>query len=178
LPKDRHEVSLNPGSYIEICLPRRHAHLVLAAMRRGRSPLRTMQIFGFIGLLGGCSVSMPMASLMPNPHDDEPTGAIAKPQLANWLVGDDWQSAKTAFSRALAENNASAITWDNPKSGTKGTFVAVGDAYQGASGPCRAFHAEIDRQAAQAPDESLEGIACAGTSGDWQVTEVKPAKQS
>ncbi|MGP8193648.1 MAG: RT0821/Lpp0805 family surface protein [Methylovirgula sp.] len=161
MPKDRDEVNLKSRSYIEISCSRRNAS-------------RAARVLACLAMLGGCSVSMPMASLIPNPHDDE-TGSVAKPQLAGWLDGEDWQSAKTAFSQALDEKNAAATTWDNPKSGAKGTFVAVGQAYPGVSGLCRAFHADIDREKA---DKSLEGTACAGKSGEWQVTEVKPSKQS
>jgi surface antigen len=145
-------------------------------MRSARAPLHVARLLICLAPLGGCSVSMPMASFVPNLHDDETTGSIAKPQLSDWLDREDWQSAKTAFSQALDEKNvAEATSWDNPKSGTKGTFIAIGEPFPGMSGPCRAFHADIDRQAT---DKALEGTACANRSGEWQVTEVKPAKQS
>ncbi len=141
----------------------------------GRFSWRAAQVFVCLGALGGCAVSIPMASLIPGNHDDE-TGTIAKPRLAGWLDGEDWERAKTAFSRALdAEKSGSATNWDNPASGAKGTFVAVGQAYPGDGGLCRAFHADIDRQTA---DDSLEGTACAGKSGEWQVTEIKPTNKS
>lgn len=137
-------------------------------------PLRVAQIVACLSLLGGCSVSMPMASLIPGSHD-EGTGAIGKLPLAGWLDGDDWKHAKQAFSRALdAEKIDSAISWDNPNSGAKGTFVALGQAYPGEGGLCRSFHANIDRRSA---DDMLEGTACAGKSGEWKVTEIKPNKK-
>lgn len=101
---------------------------------------------------------------------------MASAKLVGWLDSEDWKHAKTAFSRALdAEKSGSATNWDNPGSGAKGTFVAVGQAYPGSDGLCRAFHADIDRETA---DHALEGTACAGKSGEWQVTEVKPSKKS
>ena len=140
----------------------------------GRFTMRVARALVCLGALGGCSVSMPMASLIQKPHDDE-TGVTAQSKLVGWLDREDWNYAKMAFSRALdAEKTGAATTWDNPTSGTKGTFVAVGQAYPGAGGLCRAFRADIARQAA---DHALEGTACAGKSGEWQVTEVKPSNK-
>ncbi len=129
------------------------------------------------GALGGCAVSMPMGSLMPEPHEDETTGSIAKPKLTNWIPEDDWPSAKPAFAKALDETSGAAATWDNPKSGVKGRFVAIGGAYAGVSGRCRAFQADIDAPKSD-KDKILEGTACASKSGEWQVTEIKPVKKS
>jgi surface antigen len=138
--------------------------------------LQILPLLAGLCLVAGCSVSMPMASLMPAPHgDEEPTGTILTPQLADWLGKDDWQQAKPAFAQALEEQKAAAVTWDNPKSGAKGTFKAVGEAYPSVSGRCRAFHADIDRDAR---DKTVEGIACADKSGSWQVTEIKPVGKS
>lgn len=126
------------------------------------------------GSLGGCAVSMPMASLLPDQHDDTETATVAKVKLADWIGGEDWRQAKPAFAQALGADGAPA-NWSNPKSGAKGSFIALGQSYPGVSGRCRAFQADIDGQKA---DEVLEGTACADKSGDWQVTEIKPVKKS
>lgn len=118
---------------------------------------------------------MPMASLMPDKHDDDTTGAIPNPLPAGWLDPDDWQTAKPAFNQALEQKRPSPTSWDNPKSGAKGQFIANGDAYQGVSGPCRAFRAEIDRDS---NGRALEGTACAEKEGVWQVTQIKASDKS
>lgn len=138
----------------------------------GRVPLHTARALACFVALAGCSVSMPMASLIPKPHNDE-IGATAKSKLVGWLDDDDWKHAKAAFSRALdTEKKGATANWQNPTSGSRGTFVALGRAYPGSDGLCRAFHANIDREAAQ---RILDGTACTGKSGEWQVTEIKPA---
>jgi surface antigen len=125
-------------------------------------------------MLGGCSVSMPMASLLPAHHDDE-TASIAKPQMAAWLDTKDWHHAKPAFDEALAETTASAVTWSNPDSGARGKFTPVGDAFSGIAGMCRGFRGTIAWGAA---NKAFEGTACANKAGVWHSTEIKSAKQS
>jgi surface antigen len=121
--------------------------------------------------LGGCSVSMPMGSLL---GDDNTTGSIPQSDF-DGLVGEDWQLAKAALAEALAGNQAAvAVAWTNPDSGTKGSFSAVGAAYATASGTCRGFAAAVDRNQT---DDSLQGTACANRPGDWQVTDVRPFKK-
>lgn len=136
----------------------------------------TAALFILAGGLAGCAVSMPMGSLMPERHDDEQTGSIAKPKLAEWVGHDDWQNAEPAFTQALDQKGGTEATWDNPKTGAKGSFMAVGDSFPGVSGQCRAFHASLDGAKGNA-DKALDGTACAGKSGGWQVTEMKPEKR-
>ncbi len=117
---------------------------------------------------------MPMGSLMPDRHDDDQTASIVKPKLAEWVGRDDWKSAAPAFTQALGEKGGAAASWDNPKTGAKGSFMAVGDSFPGVIGPCRAFHASLDHPKA---DKALDGTACADKAGEWQVTEMKPEKK-
>lgn len=119
--------------------------------------------------LGGCSVSLPMGSLIGS-HDDEQTASVAKPQIEG-LAGEDWRRAKIALDSALAEGDSTAVAWDNPDSGTKGSFAPIGEAYATNTGTCRGFRASIDRKDA---DDALQGTACADKSGDWVITDVKP----
>ncbi len=120
------------------------------------------------GALGGCSVSMPMGSLL---GDDDTTGSIERSQF-DGLVGEDWRRAKAALAAALGGSEAkNTVDWANPDSGAKGSFEPVGSAYLTASGTCRAFAAAVDRHDA---DDSLQGTACTGKDGDWLVTDVHP----
>lgn len=174
MPKDRDAVNLKSCSYIGIGHSRGNAWQGAPGRRMG-SALSCMFACLLIGAgLAGCSVSMPMASLIPDRHEDDITGTIAEPQLAGWIDAADWQHAKTAFSQALAAKTSAPMAWDNPQSGDRGSFTALGQAYPGTAGICRAFHADIDRQKS---DQALEGTACAGKSGTWQVTEIKAANK-
>lgn len=171
LAKDRNDVSLERVANIG---------LVAALQNAGQAMPRRLRALACLGLLagalGGCSVSMPMASLIPDPHhDDDTTGSIAVPQLSGWLDTDDWRFAKPAFNQALAEKTPATALWGNPNSGAKGSFIAEGDPFQGVSGLCRAFQAEVDRTSG---DKEVEGTACAGTAGTWEVTSVKPSNKS
>jgi surface antigen len=118
---------------------------------------------------------MPMASLIPASHDNE-TGKIGARKLDGWLDDADWKHAKIAFSHALdLEQGGASTKWSNPQTGVQGSFEAVGNAYPGDHGRCRAFHADIDRKSAV---RSLQGTACADQAGEWQVMKVKPSKKS
>jgi surface antigen len=123
-------------------------------------------------------MSLPMASLMPGSHDDEQTASIEKseqPPIAG-LEGEDWQRAKVALASALSSDGSDdAVPWDNPDSGAKGSFAAIGEAYTTDTGTCRGFRAAIDRKDA---DDALQGTACADKSGEWVVTDVKPWNKS
>lgn len=121
--------------------------------------------------LASCSVSMPMGSLIG--RDDDDTGAIPSP--IGGLQGKDWQQAKVALDSALAAHGSERIAWDNPDSGTKGSFAAIGEAYTTVEGTCRGFHAAIDRKDG---NDQLQGTACAGKPGDWQITDVKTLNKS
>jgi len=178
LPKAKDKVSPQTQPYIGISGARRNPSRgslwLLSGGLSGIGCLRRAPVFVCLAMLCGCSVSMPMASLLPAPHDDE-TASIAKPQLTAWLGTQDWLCAKPAFDEALAETETSAVTWSNPDSGAKGKFTPVGEAFSGIAGMCRGFQGAI---AGSAANKAFEGTACADKAGVWQVTEVKSAKQS
>lgn len=131
-------------------------------------------------MLGGCSVSMPMASLMG--ADEDVTGSIAKPgsapppsPLSPDLDAEDWRRAKAAMGVALdPQGNGSAVDWANPQSGAKGTFTPVAKAYPVDAKVCRAFIAMID---VKKSDRSVQGTACVDKAGDWAVSDSKPWKK-
>ncbi len=124
-------------------------------------------------------MSLPMASLMPGSHDDEQTASIPppeKPPIAG-LKDEDWQRAKLALASAMdSDSNGTEVPWDNPDSGAKGSFAAIGEAYTTDTGTCRGFRADIDHK--DADGDSLQGTACADKSGEWVITDVKPWNKS
>jgi surface antigen len=181
LPKDEDKVNLKSLPYIGIGSARRNAAYAageaLAWLHPGVAALRWARFVVCTGMLSGCAVSMPMASLLPGQHhDDDETSSIGQPLVAGWIDGEDWPHARPAFDEALQQKTADPVAWSNPKSGAKGKFVGLGQAYAGKGGECRAFHATVERQAS---DKVLDGTACADKAGSWRITDVKPAaKQS
>lgn len=123
-----------------------------------------------------------MASLSPG-VDYQATGSIRKSEapaaspLSRKLDVEDWRRARAALATALdPQGNGSAVAWDNPQSGRRGSFIPVAAPYPADGQVCRAFIAKIDA----VPDkEVVQGAACrvAGTD-DWDVKDLKPFKQS
>lgn len=97
--------------------------------------------------------------------------------LSRKLDVEDWRRARAALATALdPQGNGSAVAWDNPQSGRRGSFIPVAAPYPADGQVCRAFIAKIDA----VPDkEVVQGAACrvAGTD-DWDVKDLKPFKQS
>jgi len=131
----------------------------------------------FVSALGlaGCAISMPMGSLVSHSEDDV-TGSIPSAVFLENLVAEDKRRAKAALTTALdPQGSGATVTWDNPDTGSKGTFVPVGKAYPANERVCRAFLADMILKAS---DKSVQGTACADKDGNWAVTESKPWKKN
>jgi surface antigen len=128
--------------------------------------------------LGGCSMSFPMESLVP---EDEPkaTGTLvarASSALSPELGEEDWRRAKGALAVALdPQGNGASVSWDNPDSGFKGAFTPVGHPFVKGDEICRAFVAALGRAGRNA---ALEGTACRLSGAEWAIKAVKPAKRA
>ncbi|MGP0060546.1 MAG: RT0821/Lpp0805 family surface protein [Beijerinckiaceae bacterium] len=143
-----------------------------APARNGAATLACLVVL----CLAGCSVSMPLGSLVSSGHPDDETSTISNEKLSDLLAGEDWDRAKAALAAALdPQGTGAAVRWSNPASGAKGSFAADGKPYPSEAGICRAFVADIDRRSV---DNALHGTACADKAGEWTVTSVKPAKKS
>jgi surface antigen len=122
--------------------------------------------------LGACSMAIP--SLVGEPV--ETTGSITpafKSPLSSDLTAEDWRRARGALAVALdPQGNGSSVSWDNPESGLKGTFVPVGGPFVQSDVVCRAFVATING-AGDTP-VSLQGTACRTSPDEWDVSGVKP----
>jgi 17 kDa outer membrane surface antigen len=143
--------------------------------KEGEARLRAGLAAALLGLFGGgCSMSFPMSSLLP---DDEPTAATGslKPKpvspLSPELGAEDWRRAKGALALD-PQGNGAAVSWENPDSGMKGAFAPLGRPFVKGGEICRAFRASLGRRNGSA---SLQGSACRSSGGEWAVKEVKPA---
>lgn len=144
-------------------------------------PWRAAVAVGLLGLCaGGCSMSFPMASLLP---EDEPkvtgsTGAVAaKPAspLSPELGEEDWRRARGALAVALdPQGNGASVSWDNPDSGFKGAFTPVGQPFVKSDEICRAFLTSL---AGDKGSSSLQGTACRPSGGEWAIKDLKPWKK-
>jgi surface antigen len=125
------------------------------------------------GSLGACSFAIP--SLVSS-DPAETTGSIKpifRSPLSSDLSAEDWRRAKGALAVALdPQGNGSAVTWDNPESGIKGSFVPVGGPFVQADAVCRTFIATMNGAGDTAL--SLQGTACRTSPDEWDISGVKP----
>jgi hypothetical protein len=127
---------------------------------------------------GGCSLSGTFDSYFGS--DKDTTGSITPPPgaKADAALPPD---ADLAFARAAAsemlrrgEKDAS-LTWENPRSGARGTVTPIAAAYTQDGHTCRNFLASYVSGSAQS---WLQGEACKQQRGAWEVRSLKPWKSS
>lgn len=123
-------------------------------------------------MLGACSMSFPMNSMLP----EDVTGSLAKVPFGALLDEEDRRREKAALATALdPQGDGAKVHWENPRSGRKGALAAVGNAYPMDSRVCRGFSGELrDGDAMRA----AQGIACTVAAGEWEVHEIKPLKRA
>lgn len=136
-------------------------------------------------LLAGCSVSFPILGLSSKAEDEVattssvlPSRGSSKPSalssLAAELGPEDLRRADGAMAVALdPQGNGASVSWDNPQSGSKGSFTPVGGPFLRSDEICRAFVAAVQTQTKPA---KLQGMACRPSGGEWAVKDVKPWK--
>ena len=121
-------------------------------------------------LLGGCSMSFPITSLVP--ASDDVTGSNSKVPFGRLLDEEDRRREKAALATALdPQGDGSPIRWENAKSGNKGMFTPQGHAFTMDGKVCRSFVGELKQDGEQ---KAVVGTACAVAAGDWDVRTMKP----
>lgn len=146
-----------------------------SAARRAREAARLARpaILLCAGLsLAGCSISLPIASLTE--HEEETTGSINRPvsPLSPRLTEEDWRRARAALAVAVdPQGNGSPVTWDNPETQAKGSFVANGPLFIEDDKVCRVFRSRLT---AAERAVAHEGSACRLGPGDWVIRTVTP----
>ena len=131
-----------------------------------------------IGLgAGGCSMSRPNADkAFAKYSDDDVTGSIpmlAQPKLP---TETDLAFARTAASDVLTKGDKDASQpWENPETGARGSVTPIASAYAADDGrTCRDFLASY----VNGDTESwLQGAACKGGNGRWEIHTLKPWKR-
>jgi surface antigen len=124
---------------------------------------------------GACGLSFPITSLIDEPASTTAVAPRAVSPLSPDLGVEDWRRAKAALAVALDPQGSGAqVSWDNPDTALKGTFIPVGQPFVKRDDICRAFRASI---AGQGASSTLEGTACRPSGGDWAIQDVKAVKK-
>lgn len=126
---------------------------------------------------GGCSFSYQLGSLLENGEDKSKQAADAalRPETtASDASEEDLAPARTAVADALAKNGtAKSATWENPATGARGTITPI--ATSAKQDACRDFLASY----VHGRNETwLEGEACRGRNGRWEVRRLAPWKRT
>ena len=120
--------------------------------------------------LAGCSISMPLPSLI----DADATGSIKPkaPSLSSAYDSRDWRVAEPVLAASLrAPGQAEPALWSNPETGGHGEFLTVAGTFAREGRSCRAFVARlVDAHDAK----TLQAVGCPSESGEVAVYDVSP----
>jgi len=134
-------------------------------------------------LSAGCSTSYQLGA-MPGNDEDRPvirTGsirAVARPDEdgPHMPPASDLAYAKVAAAEVLSRGGRdSSQPWENPQSGARGTVTPLADAYRMEGSLCRDFLASY---VADGSESWLQGEACRGGKGRWEVRRLKPWRRT
>jgi hypothetical protein len=126
--------------------------------------------------LAGCSITLPISSSLIDP-EPEATGSLpvtAPSPLSDELNEEDWRRASAALNVALdPHGNGAAVSWDNPVSRLRGSFVPTTPPYLQRDRVCRNFTAIL---AGKTIRDNAK--ACRLSGQDWVIEAVaQPSKQ-
>jgi surface antigen len=129
-----------------------------------------------------CSLSYQLDSLFEKRGDNagvEQTGSTGPSAGAGQVEGTpgegDLVLARAAAEDVLARGGKDAASWENPRTGARGTVTPIAAAYTVDGQLCRDFLASYVRAGTEA---WLQGEACRAQEGRWQVRTFKPWKRS
>jgi surface antigen len=123
---------------------------------------------------GGCSFSRSDGAFAKM-DDNEVTGSIAAVQGGPAPTEADLVFARTAASDVLTKGTKdSSQPWENPESGARGSVTPLAQAYSSEGRTCRDFLASYVNGRNEA---WLQGAACQGGHGRWEIHTLKPWKR-
>jgi surface antigen len=130
------------------------------------------------GLCAGCSITLPIASSLIDP-EPEVTGSLSDntisiSPLSPDLNEEDWRRASAALNVALdPHGNGASVSWDNPVSHLKGSFIPTTPPYLQREKICRNFTAILSGKTIL-----TNAKACRLSGQDWVIEAVaNPRKQ-
>jgi surface antigen len=124
---------------------------------------------------GGCSMSRPDKAFAKY-SDDDVTGSISTAVHPKTPTETDLAFARTAASDVLTKGDKDASQpWENPQTGARGSVTPIASSYAAEDGrTCRDFLASY----VNGDTESwLQGAACRGGNGRWEIHTLKPWKR-
>jgi surface antigen len=123
---------------------------------------------------GGCSLSRSDGAFAKM-DDNEVTGSIAAVQGGPAPTEADLVFARTAASDVLTKGTKdSSQPWENPETGARGSVTPLAQAYSSEGRTCRDFLASYVNGRNEA---WLQGAACQGGHGRWEIHTLKPWKR-
>lgn len=128
--------------------------------------------------LGGCSLSMHLASLQIDPETTASVTRAASP-LDPSLDEEDWRRAQAALSLAVdPQGSGQPVNWDNPATKRRGSFVPAGNMILVENTVCRPFTAVVVQAGGHQPGAAREtrhsGQACRLGPGEWAMRQINP----
>ena len=114
-------------------------------------------------------------------YAEDATGSIGVAPASTSSAGLP-SEADLAFARIAAVDllkrgsKEASAPWENPSSGAHGTVTPLASAYQRDGGTCRDFLASYVRR--QGTETWLQGEACRGKRGAWEVKSLRPWTRS
>jgi surface antigen len=138
-----------------------------------------------VGMLaGGCS--MRLGAMFDKSKGDaaDVTGSISAPAqprtsaraAASDLEEGDLMLAREAAAELFSRNTKDAsLPWENPKTGARGMVTPVAATYADGGLTCRDFLASYVRDRGET---WLQGDACKGDGGKWEVRNMTPWKRT
>ena len=124
---------------------------------------------------GGCSYQLD-SMFGKSKIDPDITGSVrprpvAKP-LAELPPEVDLDMARAAVSEVLSGGGKdTAVPWENPKTGARGTITPIASAYSQDGLTCHDFLASFVRNGTES---WMQGEACRASQGKWEVRHLKP----
>jgi surface antigen len=135
--------------------------------------LMTTILIGAAITLSGCGVARLDSLVVRDDGGGDTTGSIArmtahKPRP----TATDLAFARTAASDVLTRGDKDAsLPWENPATGARGSVTPLASAYSSDGRTCRDFLASYVNGASQS---WMQGAACRGEGGRWEVESLKP----
>jgi len=131
---------------------------------------------------GGCSYQLDSMFARQRDADVETTGSIRpttspRPQViaASPLEGD-LAATRAAVSEALGRSGRDgSVPWEDPATGARGTVTPLSNAYSQDGTTCRDFLASYVHNGSES---WLQGEACRGFQGRWEVRHMRPWRRT
>jgi surface antigen len=134
--------------------------------------------------LGGCSSSYQLDNMFAKKEESsltgtlQPSAAPAASPVATLPPEGDLVLARAAVSEVMSKGGKdTSISWENPKTGARGTVTPIASARNGDDGQtCHEFLASFEREGGSS--SWMQGEACrASSKGKWEVRTLKPWQQ-